>query len=94
MLAYDPTRGKARGLFGWRGVNIFDAGGDEAATLVTGDAGGGQVILSKGGKLKVEAGSTAEGRGVVRVGPFFTCTGTRLASGLGAPDCIMGRLPK
>ena len=47
MLAYDPARGKARGLFGWRGVNVFDAGGGEAATLVTGDAGGGQVILSK-----------------------------------------------
>jgi hypothetical protein len=64
----------------------------EAATLVTGDADGGQVILSKGGKLMMEAGSTAEGRGVVRVGPFFTCTGTRLASGMGAHDCIMDRL--
>ena len=50
------------------------------------------MILSKGGKLMMEAGSTAEGRGVVRVGPFFTCTGTRLASGRGAPDCIMDRL--
>lgn len=92
MLAYDPTRGKARSLFGWRGVNVFDAAGTEAATLVTGDGGGGQVILSNDGKLMMEAGSTAEGRGVVRVGPFFTCTGTRLPNGMGAPDCIMGRL--
>ena len=36
MLAYDPTKGKARSLFGWRGVNVFDAAGTEAATLVTG----------------------------------------------------------
>jgi hypothetical protein len=92
MLAYDPTQGKARGLFGWRGVNVFDSGGIEAATLMTGSAGGGQMILSKDNKLMVEAGSTGEGRGVVRVGPFFTCTGNRLANGMGTADCIMGRL--
>lgn len=92
MLAYDPTLGKARSLFGWKGVNVFAADGRESASMTTGDGGGGMVILSKDGNNVMEAGSTAEGRGVVRVGPLFSCTGTRLPNGMGAPDCIMGRL--
>jgi hypothetical protein len=94
MLAYDPTAGKARSLFGWKGVTLFAADGNDAASMVTGDGGGGMLVLSKAGQMMMEAGSTAEGRGVVRVGPQFTCTGTRLPNGMGAPDCIMGRLPK
>jgi hypothetical protein len=92
VQAYDPTAGKARSLFGWRGVSLFWSDDKESAALQIGDGGGGKLALAKAGMLMMEAGSTAEGRGVVRVGPNFTCTGTRLASGMGAPDCIMGRL--
>lgn len=92
VQAYDPTQGATRSLFGWKGVSLFWSDDKESAALQIGDGGGGMLALAKGGMLMMEAGSTAEGRGVVRVGPNFTCTGTRLASGMGAPDCIMGRL--
>ncbi len=76
------------------GMSLRDAGGQEAAYLTIGKDGGGQMFLSKAGQTLVEAGSTSEGRGVVRTGPYVTCTGTRLPNGLGAPDCIMGRMTR
>ena len=51
-------------------------GGAGGSKPVTGDGGGGMLVLSEAGQVMMEAGSTAEGRGVVRVGPQFTCTGT------------------
>jgi len=92
ILVYGDDPNQPRSIMGIEGFQVFAPDNKEAAILTIGPAGGGKLALSRHGQPMMEAGSTNEGRGVVRVGPQFSCTGTRLANGMGAPDCIMGRL--
>lgn len=80
---------KAGGL-----VQIKNGSGTPVANLKASSEGGGYWQLTDpGGNPMVEGGS-AEGRGIVRAGPFYTCTpamGTALVGVAMLPDCIRGR---
>lgn len=85
VLAQD----KAGGL-----VQIKSESGTPVASLKTSTEGGGYWQLTDAGGNPVVEGGSAEGRGIVRAGPFYTCTpamGTALVGVAMLPDCIRGR---
>jgi len=83
------TQDKSGGL-----LQIKNGSGTPVANLKASAEGGGYWQLSDpGGNPMVEGGS-ADGRGIVRAGPYYTCTpamGTALVGVAMLPDCIRGR---
>lgn len=83
------TQDKSGGL-----LQIKNESGTPVANLKASTEGGGYWQLTDpGGNPMVEGGS-AGGRGIVRAGPYYTCTpamGTALVGVAMLPDCIRGR---
>ena len=78
-------------------LQIKNASGIPVANLKTSGEGGGYWQLTDPGGNPVVEGGSAEGRGIVRAGPFYTCTpamGTALVGVAMLPDCIRGREKK
>jgi hypothetical protein len=87
------TQDKAGGL-----LQIKNGSGTPVASFKAGDSDGGGYwqLTDAGGNPMVEGGSD-EGRGIVRAGPFYTCTpamGTAVVGVASLPDCIKGRNKK
>jgi hypothetical protein len=73
-------------------LNIYNTQGYASVALKTGQSGAGRVTLGDvAGNTVVEAGSTAAGIGIVRVGPRLGGTSGVTQSGLLLPNAIVGR---
>jgi hypothetical protein len=86
VLAQDKTGGL---------VQVKNGSGTPVANLKTSTEGGGYWQLTDAGGNPVVEGGSAEGRGIVRAGPYYRCSSTAQAVPLigvaRLPDCIMGR---
>jgi hypothetical protein len=84
------TQDKSGGL-----LQIKNGNGTPVANLKASTQGGGFWQLTDAGGNPVVEGGSAEGRGIVRAGPFYRCSATAQAVPLlgvaRLPDCIMGR---
>jgi hypothetical protein len=73
-------------------INIFNTQGYASVALKTGVSGAGRLTLGDvAGSTVVEAGSTVDGIGIVRVGPRLGGTSGMTKAGLVLPNALVGR---
>jgi len=90
-----PVAVMGQGGEGAGGIFQVRTAGGLKGTFGTASAGGGMLqLVSQAGTTTVEAGTTTDGRGIVRVGPYFKCSpitpSTPVMAIPGWTDCIMG----
>jgi hypothetical protein len=73
-------------------INLFNSRGSAAVALKSGETGAGRLTLGdRNGNTVVEAGSTIEGVGIVRVGPRLGGTTGVTQGGMVLPNAIVGK---
>jgi hypothetical protein len=77
-------------------VQLYNLSGQGVANLTVGEGGGYFQLTNNDGVATVEAGTLADGKGTVRVGPKYKCSEFQSGSALfgkgikGLPDCLVG----